>query len=112
MKEMAFMLLKESRQFNRRIKRRAGMHTKAEVIVMSKASVYFTLGDSYNKQDAKAIKRELDALPGVRSVSVSDSVNRVAVDFDTSGVRSERIQKRLEAMGYQVLSYGTDNHIM
>lgn len=79
---------------------------------MSKASVYFTLGDSCNKQDAKAIKKELDALPGVRSVSVSDSVNRVAVDFDTSGVRSERIQKRLEAMGYQVLSSETDNHIM
>lgn len=79
---------------------------------MSKASVYFTLGDSCNKQDAKAIKRELDALPGVRSVSVSDSVNRVAVDFDTSGVRSQRIQKRLEAMGYQVLSSETDNHIM
>ena len=79
---------------------------------MSKASVYFILGDSCNKQDAKAIKRELDALPGVRSVSVSDSVNRAAVDFDTSGVRSERIQKRLEAMGYQVLSSGTDKHIM
>lgn len=79
---------------------------------MSKASVYFTLGASCNKQDAKAIKRELDVLPGVRSVSVSDSVNRVAVDFDTSGVRSEQIQKRLEAMGYQVLRSGTDNHIM
>lgn len=79
---------------------------------MSKASVYFTLGNSCNKQVAKTIKRELDALPGVRSVSISDSVDRVAVDFDTTGVRSDQIRKRLEAMGYQVLNSGTDKHIM
>lgn len=79
---------------------------------MSKASVYFTLGGSCNKQDAKAIKRELDALPGVRSVSISGSVDRVAVDFDTSGIRPERIQKRLEDMGCQVLNSEPDKHIM
>ena len=35
---------------------------------MSKASIYFTLGKFDNKHDTKAIKRELDTLPGVRDV--------------------------------------------
>lgn len=79
---------------------------------MSKASVYFTLGDLDNKHDVKAIKREFDALPGVLSVSISDSTNRVAVDFDTTGVQTDRIGKRLEKMGYQILDSKTDDHIM
>ena len=79
---------------------------------MSKASVYFTLGNSENQPDVKTIKRELDTLPGVRSVSISGSSNRVAVDFDTTGVQPDRIRKRLEAMGYQVLHSETDDHIM
>lgn len=79
---------------------------------MSKASVYFTLGDLDDKHDIKAIKRELDTLPGVNSVSVSGSSNRVAVDFDTTGVQAERIEKQLEKMGYQILSSKTDDHIV
>lgn len=94
------------------IKREAVTHTKAEVIVMSKASVYFTLDDRNDPHDIKKIKRELDALPGVLSVSISGSSNRVAVDFDTTGVQSDRIQKWLENMGYQILDSKTDNHIM
>ena len=58
---------------------------------MSKASVYFTLGDLENKHDSEAIKRELDTLPGVRSVSISDSSNRVAVDFDTMASLNQKI---------------------
>lgn len=79
---------------------------------MSKASVYFTLGDLENKHDSKAIKRELDMLPGVRSVSISDSSNRVAVDFDTTGVQPDQIKKQLEKMGYQILNPKMDDHIM
>ena len=78
---------------------------------MAKASVYFTLSDADNQHDAKTIKRELAALPGIFSVSVSDS-GRVTVDFDTSGVQSRKIKTRLEEMGYQVLDCKTENHIM
>ena len=78
---------------------------------MAKASVYFTLGDSGSKHDTKAIKRELAALPGIFSVSVSDG-GRVAVDFDPSGVQRRHIQRQLEKMGYQVLDCQTENHIM
>lgn len=79
---------------------------------MSKASVYFTLGNLDNKHDVKEIKRELDVFPGVISVSISDSSNCVAVDFDTTGVQSERIEKQLEKMGYQIIDCKMDDSIM
>ncbi len=79
---------------------------------MSKASVYFTSGNPDGKHNVKDIKQELDMLPGVLSVSVSDSSNQVAVDFDITGVRSRRIQTQPEKMGYQVLDSNLDNHIM
>lgn len=79
---------------------------------MSKASVYFVLEDMNGKHDAKEIKRELDALPGVLSVSISGSSGKVAVDFDTTGVQSAGIEKRLEKMGYKVLDSKTENHVM
>lgn len=79
---------------------------------MAKASVYFILDHIHDKHDGKAIKRELDALPGVLSVSVNDHSKRVAVDFDTTGVQSGRIETLLEQMGYQILDSKTESHIM
>ena len=79
---------------------------------MSKASAYFTLDGLSDKHDVKAIKRELDTLPGVLSVSVSDDSKRVTVDFDTTGVQTDCIGKRLEKMGYQIRDTKTENHVM
>lgn len=77
---------------------------------MSKASVYFTLDNIAGTHDVKEIKRGLDTLPGVFAVSVSAGSNHVAVDFDTTGIQSERIKKQLEKMGYEVLDSKSDNH--
>lgn len=79
---------------------------------MSKASAYFTLNNINDKHDVKAIKRELDALPGILSVSVSGDSKCVSVDFDTTGVQSERIGKQLQKMGYEILDSKTEAHIM
>ena len=79
---------------------------------MSKASVYFTLGNLNGKHDAKELRRELDTLPGVFSVSVSHNSSGIAVDFDTSGVQSDSIKKKLEKMGYEVLDSQLDNHVV
>ena len=79
---------------------------------MSKASAYFTLDGLSDKYDVKAIKRELDTLPGVLFVSTSDDSKRVAVDFDTTGVQTDRIGKLLEKMGYQICDTKTENHVM
>ena len=76
---------------------------------MAKASAYFHLDEVPDKHGEKAIKRELDTLPGVLSVSVSGDTGRVAVDFDTTGVQAGRIGGQLEKLGYQVLDAQTDD---
>ena len=65
------------------------------------------MGGISGKHDVKEIKRELDTLPGVLSVTVSNE-SRVSVDFDTTGVQTGRIEKQLTDMGYQVLNSKTD----
>lgn len=79
---------------------------------MAKASVYFTLDDIGGRHDAKDIKRELGALPGVISVSTNDSADRIAVDFDTTGISTRSIEKHLEGMGFGIVDSKTDTHIM
>ena len=77
------------------------------MINMAKESAYFTVGGISGKHDVKEIKRGLDTLPGVLSVSVGGG--RVAVDFDTTGTQRDRIEKQLADMGYQVLDSETDS---
>lgn len=79
---------------------------------MLKRSVYYTLGDIDDRHDVKAIKRELDTLPGVLSVSISNHSRRVAVDYDTTDVQSGRIEKQLKKMGYEIIDSKLDDHIM
>ena len=74
---------------------------------MTRANACFTVGGISGKHDVKEIKRELDTLPGVLSVTVSKD-SRVSVDFDTTGVQTGRIEKQLTDMGYQVLNSKTD----
>ena len=69
---------------------------------MASASIYFTLDQIDGKHDVKRIKKTLDELPGVTSVSVNAETDSVAVDYDTTGVLSDRIQKQLERAGYTV----------
>ena len=77
-------------------------------MTMTKASACFTVGGISGKHDVKDIKRGLDTLPGVSSVSVSND-GRIAVDFDTTGRQRDRIEKQLADMGYQVLASETDS---
>ena len=77
-------------------------------MTMTKASACFTVGGISGKHDVKEIKRGLDTLPGVLSVTVSGE-SRVSVDFDTTGVQSDRIEKQLADMGYQVVNSRTDS---
>lgn len=64
------------------------------------------------KHDTKEIKQILGALPGVTSVSVNVSTNQITVDFDTTSMQSDRIQKQLEKAGYKIHETETDNHTM
>lgn len=70
---------------------------------MAHLSAYFSLGDAAGKHDAALLKRELDTLPGVTSVSVSGG-GCLAVDYDTSGVRREEILQKVHELGFQLRS--------
>ena len=63
-------------------------------------STYFSLEHPASSHDAKELKRELDTLPGVTSVSVSGT--RLAVDYDPSGVRREDIQQKVQSLGFGI----------
>ena len=60
---------------------------------MAHLSTYFSLEHPASSHDAKELKRELDTLPGVTSVSVSGG--RLAVDYDSTGVRREDIRQKV-----------------
>lgn len=68
---------------------------------MAHLSTYFSLEHPASSHDAKELKRELDTLPGVTSVSVS-SGGQLAVDYDATGVRQADILEKIQALGYHV----------
>ena len=66
-------------------------------------SSYISLETAGDKQDEKLLKRGLDMLPGVTSVSLSGR-GCVAVDYDSTGVRQEEIRQKVQELGYQLKS--------
>lgn len=79
---------------------------------MSRESVYFLINKIDEKYDIKNIKRELDSLKGILSVSVNDKTNRVAVDYDAKDVEKHHIKNKIINMGYHILDMHTENHTM
>ena len=67
---------------------------------MAHLSTYFSLEHPASSHDAKELKRELDTLPGVTSVSVSGG--RLAVDYDSTGVRREDIRQTVQSLGFGI----------
>lgn len=78
---------------------------------MSKASAYYLIADM-KKHDIKEIKKELDTLTGVISVSISLDDMRLAVDYDTSGTDKNKIEEKLKALGFEITKDYAENHIM
>ena len=68
---------------------------------MAHLSTRFSLEQPAGGHDVKQLKRELDTLPGVTSVSVS-SGGQLAVDYDATGVRQADILEKIQALGYHV----------
>ena len=63
------------------------------------ASISVSLDRNADRHDVKLLKRELDTLPGVTSVS---SGGQLAVDYDATGVRQADILEKIQALGYHV----------
>lgn len=70
---------------------------------MAHLSTYLSLENPGDMHDEKLLKRELDTLPSVTSVSVSGR-GCVAVDYDSTGVRQEQIRRKVQELGYQLRS--------
>ena len=68
---------------------------------MSQLSTYFSLDDVHGKYDVNQLKRELDTLPGVTSVSISEN-GCLAVDYDSTGIRQEEIRQKIQELGFLV----------
>ena len=69
---------------------------------MPRESAYMIVERVNGKHDLKEIKRGLDRLHGVTSVSVNPSHNLVAVDYDSSGTSYDVIEHQLNTLGYEV----------
>ena len=68
---------------------------------MSQLSTYFSLDDVHGKHDVNQLKRELDTLPGVTSVSISEN-GCLAVDYDSTGIRQEEIRQKKRECKYKM----------
>ncbi len=79
---------------------------------MPKASMYFSLPDLHSKQDSAKIKQDLDAVPGIFSVSVNTERGKVAVDYDTTGTGPEQIRSRIQKCGFEIGDEWTELHVM
>ena len=75
---------------------------------MAHESAYFFLSRIGGKHAAKELKRELDALPGVMSVSVNERADTLAVDYDDTGVTLDRLDRRVRELGYAVDALNID----
>ena len=72
----------------------------------------FELEQAGGNRDAEKIKRDLDAIPGVLSVSVSRDCGRVAVDYDTTGPRPDELRDALASCGCGIASERREDHTM
>jgi copper chaperone CopZ len=64
-------------------------------------SMVFSLTTPCTKHDAKTIKKGLDEIKGIRSVSIGKS-GRIAVDYDETGVRKQNIENKMKELGYEI----------
>ncbi|QNK42061.1 heavy-metal-associated domain-containing protein [Caproicibacter fermentans] len=82
------------------------------MIFISKASVYFSLKHPEDQRNCEEIKRNLDSIPGVISVSISRDRDRVAVDYDTTGTGPDRLRNKLGECGCSIEAEHWQEHKM
>lgn len=79
---------------------------------MSKQSAYFTVSGLDGKHQVKKIKKVLDGLPGILSVSANTENNRVAVDYDSSGIDLHEIENQFKDIGIDAERNDHQDHVM
>lgn len=69
---------------------------------MPHESAYFAINKEVGLHDTSLLKRALDSMPGVTSVSINKDECSVAVDYDDTGVTRSAIQKKIAILGYPI----------
>lgn len=69
---------------------------------MPNENAYFIIENVYNKHNVKQVKKEIDSLHGVTSVTVNPEHNLVCVDYDSSGTSYDQIENKLNKMGFEI----------
>jgi copper chaperone CopZ len=73
------------------------------VITLSNNSIYFAIGNVNGKHGLKKIKKEINTLPGIESVSVNLKNNRVSVDYNTEDIDPTTIEHKLNDIGCTII---------
>jgi copper chaperone CopZ len=79
---------------------------------MSKETVTFELPQMSQSHDPKELKKGIDTLHGIISVSVNAKSKKVAVDFDNTSTNSEEITNRIRELGFSPQLLERQEHIM
>ena len=79
---------------------------------MSKQSAYFRVKDLSGSHDIKNIKQNIARIPGVMSVSVNASTDKVAVDYDSTGTNCDEIKGKIEISGFEAQLLDHQDHTM
>lgn len=79
---------------------------------MSKQSAYFRVPDLGGDRGGHKLKKDLDSIPGVISVSVTTQTNKVAVDYDSTGTNSQKIKKQIQDSGFEAQLIADVEHTM
>lgn len=69
---------------------------------MANESAYFMAKNSNGRHDRNELKKQLDRLSGVSSVSVNTENHLVAVDYDSSRVSYDQIENYINHMGFEI----------
>ena len=76
---------------------------------MGKQSVYFKVDNLNDAHDEKEIKRSLDEIKGVFSVTVNLGEEMLGVDYDDSALDENDLKTRLDGLGHNANVIGQNN---
>lgn len=69
---------------------------------MPHENAYFVVDKEVGLHDTSLLKRALDSIPGVTSVSINKDECSVAVDYDNTGTTRSEIEKKITILGYPI----------
>lgn len=82
------------------------------MIKVSKQSAYFRVPDLSGDHGSKDLKEKISKIPGIISVSVNSSTNKVAVDYDSTGTSCGVIKEKIEESGYTAQLIANKDFVM